>query len=149
MTEIQDALQEAVVQLAEARDKADVAKKLLTVFKHTNDELILLDGNRKEAMSALTEIEASLRSLAQDIYDETGEHQPHPAVTIKKYGSFEYDKELVTPWVKLNMPALMTVDWKAFNSYLKTAVNPVPGVVATATFKPTIKSDLSEYIPNE
>jgi hypothetical protein len=122
----------------------DAIRKLQSDF---NEQYKPLFDARSDVMNRITEIEASVRDEAIKTYNETGDKQPMPGVTVKMFTKIDYDRGKAFDWAKEHKIALM-LDTKAFDSLCKTASKP-EFVEVKEEPKAMIATDLSKVIPVE
>ena len=91
------------------------------------------------------EVYEKLRSAGVEAYQDTGEKQPHPAVKIGEYATYEYDTAEAVDWlIEKKLPKALKLDAKQFKKFAET--HEPDFVTITKEARAKVSSDLSEYL---
>lgn len=137
-----------LIGLAKIRVSVSDAIHDLKQFKEIDETFLTLSKAIKTHKDELEAKEKDVREKAMEIFEEVDNPKIADGVRVNTFKGFAYDQDALTSWVKENLPAMMVVDWKAFNAYLKTAKSLPPGVMETSTPKVMIATDLSNWLPD-
>ena len=140
-------LHEAVVCLANWRAEAkrlQAAQQELLRAVMESTEWKRLGEEFVHAHEMEGETEATVRELAVDFYNTTGDKRAHEVVTVKVYDVLEYDPTVALNYCREHLPNALKLDARAFEKAAKAI--PLAFVEIVETPKATIASDLSAYL---
>jgi hypothetical protein len=135
-------LDDALKQLAMARESFNLARGAFDEFKALNPEFLEHHGKVNETRAIVNEAEELVKELALSIYEETGEKKVHEKVQIKHMTKYDYDPETALAWAREFAPALLILDKKGFESFVKSATQKPAFVTIVIEAKPYISSKL-------
>lgn len=148
-------LDNLVIQLAQARATEDELKRdydtAYEAFKAAHAGLI---DRLSTAKNHRSNLEDSLRTSAEALYEDTGDKAPHEAIEIKMFDGVVVEPDAARAWCLVNMPALLQLDLRAYekvrreveNSKLLSDILTMPGLIVT-TAKATVKTNLAPWLP--
>jgi hypothetical protein len=138
-------LDEAVHVLLQARLNLTDAKAAWQEKQKAIDE-----SPEKAAYDLAKDVEntasTNVRTMATEIYQETGEKHLHEAVDIKLTTQYEVDWEKALEWCRTEMPAMLVVDQKAFLQYAKASMRNLPFISETENVTPLIATNIAKAI---
>lgn len=142
-------LQEQIRAVAQAREHTAflISLKRLRLDEWEQEHAGLLKDLADNVLT-LAEAEAKLRESTLTAYQETGEKQPAPGVSVKMFQTLDYDPQRAYRWACEHKIAL-SLDKKAFESFAKTSFTPLDFVAINEEARAQIASDLSEYLVTE
>ena len=142
-------MQEKVQRLAQERQNLAGAKahkkELLDAFMQS-DEMVAAAHSL-----SLAELEASIAKDEVDgaalrFFEDEGDKNPHPAVSIAMTKKFNYDNVDVLAWaMEHDLATLLSPVAKEVKALAKTGATDIP-VTITEVPSTRIKSDLSDYL---
>lgn len=117
---------QTIIELAQARRSLADAKMAMTDML---DALQLSEAYQaaalqaREATTRLTVLSELIKAAALELYQETGNKNPHPKVVVKVYSEFRYDQDAAISWARVNAPLFLvtSLDEKSFEAYAKNA----------------------------
>ena len=135
-------LDNALNRLAQARENFDLARGAFEEYKAVNPEFLEHHERVNEARSLKEQAEDLVRTLALSVYEKTGDKKVHENVQIKQIAKYEYDPEEALTWAREFAPALLILDKKGFESFVKSAAATPIFVTIVVEAKPYISSKL-------
>jgi hypothetical protein len=111
-----------------------------------------LRGEIKSLEQKANNIRTEIEPEAVKLYEETGEKSLLPGLGIRVYTELEYEEETALQHcISKDMLGALRVDKKSFEKYAKAMadVDPLNFVRIIEVPKPTIATDLSEYLMGE
>lgn len=145
-----DALQDAVRELARARQAAKAAKSCAHEVEGQLNasplglQLEKLQAEVNEAAEHEMELYDRVRALAVELFEKTGDKEPHQAAKIGLYTTLDYDPQRARDWSAAHMPDLLKLDKRAFEKVAKAA--PMTFVEIKKEPRARISTDLSEWM---
>lgn len=139
--------------LASVRLQADQSKAHLDAMRKALEataEWDFYSATRKDAQSAVTDLDTNIRAICLDLYHETGSKTLHPAVKVREETVVKIEDEAaVLAYCKEHLPQAFKVDWAFVEKHAKavSGTAPMPGVAVTKEAFATIGSNLEAYIP--
>jgi len=128
---------EARVKASELKEKRDT---LLEEWNKANQELF---DDLTQAGAEVAEVEAKLRELTLQAYQETGSKTPARGVSVKIFQTLDYDPKEALKWAMAHQIAL-SLDKKSFEGFAKAT--PLEFVSLTEEPRAQIATDLSLVI---
>jgi len=113
------------------------------------ERFLELEEYRKSSVGMIGRLEAELREHAVEVFKETGEKHPHPALNILERPRVAYDLAAAVEYCKAHLPRFVTLDKAAFEKHAKAVVetDPLPCVTYFKEPTATIATDLTSYLP--
>ena len=108
-----------------------------------SDDVYTHQKQRHEQLSGeISELEASIRGMALDVYEATANKKPHEKVAIKIFETFKVvDPARVLAWVKTNLADALIYDDKKVKNYAMK-IGPVDGTELGTEARAQIASEL-------
>lgn len=107
----------------------------------------------KNMQAVEKELTGQIHTAALELYTQTAEKKPHPAVGIKVYTVLEYAAAELLPWAEENLPEAVkkSLDKTAFERYATAMkeLRPVPGVTFVEDPRVTIAGNLVAFLPRD
>jgi hypothetical protein len=140
LAELQKELEEAQAWEEARREKLEALPEYQAVEK--------IKEARLQLISQIDEQRRENNELTLKAYQETGEKNPASGVGIRVYSRFDYDEGKAFDYCRGRLPAALKLDKRKFEKYVKGVqeVQPLDFVEITDDPRPTIASDLSEYL---
>jgi len=103
----------------------------------------------KEALAAAKEntlaADQGVRTSALQVYAETQDKKPHPAVPIKIYTVLQYEQQDAIEYAREHLPTALKLNTSTFEKVAK--VVPLDFVTISEEPRATIARDLTAYMP--
>ena len=138
-------LKEAVAELGKARQAVADRIALNTAYRKKMEETPQYKAYQaglaalKQFEADAKEIDARVRELALEAYEQTGDKHPAPHVNIRLFTILEYDPGKALGYCQEHLPKALTFDKRTFERVAKAAeldfvlVNKVPKVAIGRT----------------
>lgn len=146
MNELRNALQALArdrATLADLKTQEQAAQAALEATPEYQ-ALAAVKTYRQKAEFAVEQESAAVRDYALIEFKRSGDKSPANGVTVKLYKKLRYNNAHVFDWLMVNAPALLTIDTKRFEKSAEAIGAPVE---IEHEPRPTIATDLSEYLP--
>ena len=143
-------ISELVKDLAIARNSLEFEKSILSdineeIEQSYGEHIGVAKINIGKAQSLVSDIDAKLRQAAIDLYNETGEKKPHPALVVKIYTVLNYESAKALEYCRQHLPGALSFNKAKFEKV---------AMVAELDFveiddddpRPSIASDLSQWV---
>jgi len=130
---------ERAVQLKEAETKLQ-ASPLWRQWE-------LASGDLKAAKSNVAQDEEDARRVAMEIFIETDDRAPHPAIKIKDFTVLDYEDADAFDYAREHLPKALKLDERTFEKAAK--ILELDFVVIRQEPRATIARDLSGYLPED
>ena len=140
-------LHEAVVCLAHWRKRTEDAQAKVRDMMNALMESPEYKAAAQESVDAhqmMCETEDTVRRLAVDFYNATGDTQAHDVVAIKLYTELRYEPLAALEYCREHLQQALKLDTKLFERIAKVAA--LDFVEIEQAPRATIASDLSEYL---
>lgn len=107
-----------------------------------------LRQERSDIADKIEALRSEINKLTLQAYQETGEKSPANGVSVRVYTNYSYDEEKAFGYCRGRLPAALKLDKRKFEKYVKGVqdVQPLEFVAVEEDPRPTIASDLSEYL---
>ena len=146
MNELRDALQALAMDrglLADLKAQEQAAQAALEATPEYQ-ALAAVRAYRQKAEFAVEQESAAVRDYTLIEFKRSGDKSPANGVTVKLYKKLRYNNAVIFDWLMGNAPALLTIDTRRFEKSAETLGAPVE---VDYEPRPTIATDLSEYLP--
>ena len=144
-------MKNAIARLARARQivtEQEAALAEMTEELYASPLGLYLNKTREDlqkAKAAQSDAEIGVRAIGRNIFRETGDKMPHPAVKIKMYAALDYTDEDAIEYAREHLPKALRLIKRTFEKAAK--VLELDFVTARKEPRVTIARDLSEYLP--
>lgn len=133
---------------ADQKAEASLLEERIAQFDESK-ALFLIQEARAETMARMSGADELVRNLAVELYLNTDDKKPHPAVPIKMYTILEYDKPVAFRYIRESLPVALKADWPLFEKIAKTVGGRLGFVIESQEPRATIARNLSKWEPKE
>jgi hypothetical protein len=107
-----------------------------------------LRQERSDIAEQIDNLRNEINELTLKAYLDTGEKNPASGVGVRVYTNYVYDEDKAFGYCRSRLPAALKLDKRKFEKYVKGVqdVQPLEFVEVKEDPRPTIASDLSEYL---
>lgn len=148
MNEITSKLQDLAVWRKALQEAAERKKAIEEQLQARPDYQEALQSIA-EARKFIADLETTLRNTAIQLFQESGDKKPHPALGVRVRRRARYDPLAAKQYCFQHLPVFLELNDAAFIKHALAVAEtvPLPGVEIVEEPEATIAGDLSDYLP--